>query len=73
MYATYDLASRPVLDDRSVPAAADVVAAIERPDLSVIKSVSDCGVTDIAALSQTTDTSTTAVEDDGSIVLVIDE
>ena len=46
--ATYDFWSRPVLDERPVPAAAAVLAA-DRPDLSA-RSVSDCGVTDIAAL-----------------------
>jgi len=46
--STYDLVSRPVLDERPVPAATAVLAA-ERPDLSA-ESVSDCGVNDVAAL-----------------------
>ena len=44
MVVTYDLASRPVLDDDTVPAP-----AVDRPDLST-KSVSVCGVTEVAAL-----------------------
>jgi len=51
---TYDLVSRPARDDRPVPAAA-AVFAVDRPGLST-KSVSDCGVTDIAALYRTTHT-----------------
>ena len=45
---TYDLVSRPALDDRPGPAAAAVLA-VARFDLST-RSVSDCGVTTVAAL-----------------------